>query len=199
MICLTRRPQIGKKNQHLDTIPGALCPSSHLIFTMTPQYNYSPNLQRLQEMYDFSKVKRTQQASVRTRIPTWVSLVPKPTLFPDPLPTRRGILGTLEPQNSGLHIYSVQNMVQEADLPKWHLRKTERLVLVLLTPRKIHPVPRDFISSGVCPPAPAPFLPPCSQPLTIQHLQHLWDLRHPQLAHIRVDNGVQGGDRMQGI
>ena len=62
-------------------------------------------------MYDFSKVKHTQLASVRARIQTWVSLVPKPTLFPETSPTRRSILGTLEPQNSGPHICSVQNMV----------------------------------------------------------------------------------------
>ena len=113
MICPTRRPQIGKKNQHLDTIPGALCPSSHLIFTMTPQYNYSPTLQRLQEMYDFSKVKRTQQASVRTRIPTWVSLVPKPTLFPDPLPTRRGYSG-----NSGATEFWTAYLLSEEHGPR---------------------------------------------------------------------------------
>lgn len=33
----------------------------------------SPSLQRFQEMYDFSKVKHTLLANVRTRIGTWVS------------------------------------------------------------------------------------------------------------------------------
>lgn len=41
-------------------------------------------------MNDFPKVKDTQLVSVRAKIQTWVCLVPKPTLFPDPPPTRNG-------------------------------------------------------------------------------------------------------------
>lgn len=132
-------------------------------------------------------------------IQIWVSLVPKPTLFPDLLPTRRGCSET-----SGVtelcisYLLSAEHGPNKQTYPNG-ISERQRLIPVLLTPRKIHSAPWDFIFSGVCPTAPAPFLPPFSQHLTIQYLQHLGDLLHPQLAHARVDNGVQGSDRMQGI
>lgn len=37
------------------------------------------------------------------------------------------------------------------------------------------------------------------QPLTMQQLHQLGDLLAPQLAHARVDDGVQGGDGVQSV
>lgn len=104
-------------------------------------------------MNDFPKVKHTQLASVKSKDTKLVCLFPKPTLFPHPLPVRssRNHSGYLEPQNLGLCICSVLNIAQVSRPIQQHLRGTESLIPVLLTPRKVHPAPRDSISSGVCP------------------------------------------------